>query len=178
MTELGYPNGIYQCIFYTALFLHPIHIYVGFSCEMNSCAFMGVALYATSLNYWRNPVMSSYRRTVDAFIAKSSIAYHIYLSFYTRNWFLTTLPFLTGTSLYFVSFYLYDKKYVKCAAFCHCLLHLLVSIGASLTYKDYYSQAAINNLNQSICHMRLQNGDGALLFGTINRKLGLLGREN
>jgi len=140
--------------------------------------FHGCGIICNIFESLENPVMSSYRRTVDAFIAKSSIVYHIYLSFYTRNWFLTTLPFLTGTGLYFVSFYLYDKKYVKGAAFCHCLLHLFVSIGASLTYKDYYSQAVINNLNQSICHMRLQNGYGAFFFCPINRKLGLLGREN
>ena len=140
MAELAYPPGIYKSIFYTALFLHPTHIYAGFYYEMNEGALMGVALYATSLNYWRHPVMSSRRRTIDTVVAKSSIAYHIYLSFYTTNRWLTTLPFLTGCGLYFASFYLYEKKYVKSAAVCHCLLHALVSIGASLTYKDYYSR--------------------------------------
>ena len=138
MAELAYPPGIYQSIFYTALFLHPTHIYAGFYYEMNEGALMGVALYATSLNYWRHPVMSSHRRTIDTVVAKSSIAYHIYLSFYTTNQWLTTLPFLTGCGLYFASFYLHEKKYVKSAAVCHCLLHALVSIGASMLYKDYY----------------------------------------
>ena len=149
MAELGYPSGIHEYIFYTALFIHPTHIYCGFLLGMNLCAIMGVTLYATSLNYWRNPVMSSYRRTVDTIVAKSSIAYHIYLSVYTTNRFLTTLPFLTGSGLYLVSFYLYKKKNVKSAAFCHCLLHTLVSVGASFTYKDYYLQARnieFNNL--------------------------------
>ena len=138
MAELAYPDGTYQSIFYTALFLHPTHIYAGFYYEMNEGALMGVALYATSLNYWRHPVMSSRRRTIDTVVAKSSIAYHIYLSFYTTNQWLTTLPFLTGCGLYFASFYLHEKKYVKSAAVCHCLLHALVSIGASMLYKDYY----------------------------------------
>jgi hypothetical protein len=40
---------------------------------------------------------------------------------------------------------LYQKKYVKSAAFCHCLLHVLVSIGASLTYKDYYDARAVTH---------------------------------
>ena len=150
MAELGYPSGIHEYIFYTALFLHPTHIYCGFSLGMNLCAIMGVTLYATSLNYWRNPVMSSYRRTVDTIVAKSSIAYHIYLSFYTTNRFLTTLPFLTGSSLYLVSFYLYKKKNVKSAAFCHCLLHALVRVGASFTYKDYYLQARNIEFNNNL----------------------------
>jgi hypothetical protein len=140
MTELGYPSGIYQSIFYTALFIHPIHIWVGFSCGMTSCALMGVALLATSLNYWRYPVICSRRRTIDMVVAKSSIAYHLYLSLYATNRVLTTLPILTGSGLYVASFYLYEKKYVNSAAVCHCLLHALVSIGASMTYKDYYSR--------------------------------------
>ena len=140
MAELGYPSGIYQSIFYTALFIHPTHIWVGFSCGMTSCALMGVALLATSLNYWRYPVICSRRRTIDMVVAKSSIAYHIYLSLYTTNRMHTTLPFLTGSGLYFASFHLYEKKYVKSAAVCHCLLHALVSLGASMTYKDYYSR--------------------------------------
>ena len=37
-------------------------------------------------------------------------------------------------------FMMNKKKYVKSAALCHCLLHILVSIGASLTYRDYYLQ--------------------------------------
>jgi hypothetical protein len=106
MAELAYPHGIYQSIFYTALFLHPTHIYVGFACGMTSCALMGVALYATSLNYWRHPVMSSRRRTIDTVVAKTSIAYHIYLSVYTTNRGVTTLPLLTGSGLYVASFYL------------------------------------------------------------------------
>ena len=109
-----------------------------FSCGMTSCALMGVALLATSLNYWRYPVICSRRRTIDAVVAKSSIAYHIYLSLYTTNRMHTTLPFLTGSGLYVASFYLYKKKYVKSAAVCHCLLHALVSLGASMLYKDYY----------------------------------------
>ena len=127
-------------------FLHrfvPSSNYAGFYYEMNEGALMGVALYATSLNYWRHPVMSSRRRTIDTVVAKSSIIYHIYLSFYTTNRGLTTLPFLTGCGLYFASFYLYEKKYVKSAAVCHCLLHALVSIGASMLYKDHYSRKCI-----------------------------------
>ena len=138
LVGLGYPEGVYQVIFYTALFLHPTHIYVGFSCGMTLCALMGVALYATSLNYWRYPLICSHRRTIDTLVAKSSILYHIYLSFYTTNLLFTTLPLLTGSSLYFASFYLYEKKFIKSAAFCHCLLHGLVSIGASATYRDFY----------------------------------------
>ena len=84
--------------------------------------------------------MNSYRRTIDMIVAKSSIAYHLYSSLYTSNKLITTLPISAGSGLYFLSLYLDKKKYVKSAALCHCLLHILVSIGASLTYRDYYLQ--------------------------------------
>lgn len=140
MSELGYPDGIYQYIFNTALFLHPTHIHAGFYYGMNTCGLMGLALYTTSLNYWRYPLINSYRRTIDMIVAKSSISYHLYLSLYTTNRWITTLPISFGSCLYFLSLYLDKNKYVKSAAFCHCLLHLLVSVGASLTYRDYYLQ--------------------------------------
>ncbi len=137
---LGYPDGVYQYIFNTALFFQPTHIYTGFYYGMNKCGLMGIALYVTSLNYWRYPLLNSTRRTVDMIVAKSSIAYHLYLSLYTSNKLITTLPMSIGSGLYFISLYLEKKKYVKTAACCHCLLHILVSIGASLTYRDYYLQ--------------------------------------
>lgn len=144
MAELGYPSGIHEYIFYTALFLHPTHIYCGFSLGMNLCAIMGLTLYATSLNYWRNPVMSSYRRTVDTIVAKTSIAYHIYLSFYTTNRFLTTLPLTTGSGLYLVSFYLY-KKMLKVQHFATaCFMHWSALVHLSHTKIIIYRRAILN----------------------------------
>ena len=136
--ELAYPSGLYQCIFYTALFLHPIHIYAGFYYEMNEGGLMGVALCATSLNYWRFPDMRSYRRTIDMVVAKTTIAHHLYLSFYTANRLYTTLPFLLGIGFYLLSLRLYANKHVKTAALCHCLLHTVVGAAATSLYKDYY----------------------------------------
>lgn len=74
-------------------------------------------------------------------VAKSTIAYHLYLSLYTTNRYLTTLPISVETGLYFASIVLEKKKkYIKTAAIMHCLLHILVSIGASFTYRDYFLQ--------------------------------------
>jgi hypothetical protein len=115
--ELGYPSGLYQCIFYTALLLHPTHIYAGFYYEMNEGGFMGVALYATSLNYWRFPVMKSYRRTIDMVVANTTIARHLYLSVYTPNRMHTTLPFLLGIGFYLLSFICMKKNTLKLQQF-------------------------------------------------------------
>ncbi len=136
--ELGYPDGIYQNIFITTLFVHPIHIFAGFYYDMPLCGIMGITLYGTSLNYWKYPRMGSKRRTIDMIVAKSSILYHLYLSLYTSNKLLTFIPIFFGSSFYFCSIYLHKKSYIKYAATLHCLLHLFVSIGACFTYRDYY----------------------------------------
>ena len=153
--HLTYPDGIYQYIFKITLLIHPTHIYTGFYYKMNICGLMGLLLFATSLNYWRDPLVNSTRRTVDMVVAKSSIAYHLWLSLYTYNKLITTLPISVGSCLYFFSFYLNDKKYVKSAALCHCLLHTFVSIGASLTYRDYYLQKNMNVSDENISHFYL-----------------------
>jgi hypothetical protein len=136
--ELAYPDGIYQYMFTVMLFIHPNPIYAGFYYGMYKCGIMGIVLCATSLNYWRYPLMNSTRRTVDMVVAKSAFVYHIYLSLYTPNKFITTLPIVLGASMYFISLYLEKKKFIKTAALCHCLIHLIASAGASLTYREYY----------------------------------------
>lgn len=120
--------------------MHPTHIFSGFYYRMPKCGLMGIALYTTSLNYWKYPLMDSLWRKIDMAVAKSTIAYHFYLSLSTSNKLLTTLPISVGSGLYFVSLYLEKKNYIKSAALCHCLLHVLVSVGASFTYRDYYLQ--------------------------------------
>ncbi len=137
---LGYPNGIYQYIYNIALVLHPFHIYYAFHYKMPECGIFGLILYGTSLNYWRYPRIGSWRRSLDMVVAKSAIAYHLYLSLFTSNKLITTLPIEIGSSLYFISYHLHKKHYHKIAAGMHCILHALVSFGAIFTYSDLYNQ--------------------------------------
>ena len=140
--SLSMPEGIYQYIFTTALLLHPTHIYAGFYYGMKRCGIMGLALYATSLNYWRYPLIKSMRRKVDMIVAHSTIAYHLYLSLYATNKLQTMVPLFVGSSMYGCSLFFSKKMWHKTSAFCHWLLHVLVSVGATLTYRDYYLHGA------------------------------------
>ena len=136
---LGYPDGIYQYIF-KMCFLHPINIYAGFYYGNFIGGAMGVALFGSSLNYWRHPLIDSYRRTVDMAIAFISVPYHIYLSTKTTNRLLCTGPLVFGSVMYPVSKVFYRYKYFGYGAACHCLLHLSVIAGATLTYRDLANQ--------------------------------------
>ena len=89
---LGYPDGIYQYIF-KMCFLHPINIYAGFYYGNFIGGAMGLALFGSSLNYWRHPLIDSYRRTVDMVVVFIVVPYHIYLS---TNRLLCTGPLVFG----------------------------------------------------------------------------------
>jgi hypothetical protein len=138
--ELAFPSGIYQYV-HTMCYIHPIHIILGFYYEMYLCGVMGFALFFTSFNYWRNPVIPSIRRNVDMFAAFTIVPYHYYLSLYTSNKLLCTGMGTTGIILYPVSLFLqHNYNYIKAAAFCHSLMHMCVSLSACFIYQDYYEQ--------------------------------------
>jgi hypothetical protein len=111
---------------------------------------MGIALMATSLNYWRRPDMASYRKTMDMIVAKGSILYHVWLSTYTKNTYLTTLPMVFGILCYGCSLYLYDKGEYEMASNLHVALHVLVSMGASMTYMELSNIGGVENTGLSL----------------------------
>jgi len=133
--ELGYPDGLYQYI-YKMCFLHPINICAGFYYGNPIGGAMGLALFGTSLNYWRYPLVKSYRRTIDMVVAFISVPYHIYLSSKTTNKLLCMGPLIFGSAMYPVSILLTKYNYTGTGALCHCLLHLSVIAGVSFTYRD------------------------------------------
>jgi hypothetical protein len=135
--ELAYPDGIYQYIL-NMCFFHPINIIAAFYYGNPICGTMGIVLSITSVNYWRNPLMNSTRRYIDMVVAFIAVPYHIYLSLFTTNKLLCAVPIISGALAYPFSIWLEQKKYIKTAAFFHCVLHGLVIFGATMTYRDYY----------------------------------------
>jgi hypothetical protein len=132
---LAYPDGLYQYVFATSFFQLQ-HIYFAMRYGQRGCALMGVSLFGTSLVYWYNPLLNSWRRVIDMWTAHSTIAYHAYLAVTA-----TTEPMLCGSliavgaSMYPLSTLLMRRGWgVGCGVACHCLLHVIVSIGASTTY--------------------------------------------
>jgi hypothetical protein len=132
---LTYPDGLYQYILATCA-IHPQHIYFGYKYGKYHCAAMGVGLLGTSVCYWYYPLTNGWRRTIDMCVAHSTVAYHAYLAVtQTSNPLLCGSLVLSGASMYPLSIWLVNKGYGQgWGVFCHCMLHVLVSIGASVTY--------------------------------------------
>jgi len=133
---LAYPKGIYNWIF-NVCFIHIIYILFAFYNELYLCGFLGIALFTTSLNYWKYPILNSYRRYIDIIVAIIAISYHYYLSIIKNNLFATLIMSL-GILMYPLNHYLYNNNYIKQSVVCHCLLHILNSLGACYIYKYYY----------------------------------------
>ncbi len=133
---LGFPEGLYEYVYYTSFF-QLTHIYTGVKYKKYHCAFMGIMLLGTSLNYWRYPLLKSTRRTIDMIVAQSTIAYHGYLALFCTNTPLLCSTFIgTGSLMYPISLFASSRGYINTGVLCHCLVHILVSMGASITYAN------------------------------------------
>lgn len=137
---LSYPDGLYQYVLAMCV-IHPTNIWSAYyystpssPCGRWGCTIMGLTLFGTSVNFWRYPQINSWRRKLDMWVAHPIVGWHIYLSI-----FRTTRPLLcgslmvSGALMYPLSLYVNQKL----GALCHCLLHLLVSFGASTTYAHF-----------------------------------------
>ena len=135
--ELSYPDGLYQKILKMCA-LHPINIIAGFYYGNKIGGTMGILLMASSINFWRNPLLKSRRRFADMAIAFISVPYHVYLSLFTENKLLSAGTMICGSLMYPISLWFHKNNYIKYAAYSHCLLHGLVITGATLTYRDRF----------------------------------------
>jgi len=134
--DLAYPDGVYQYIYYTC-FLHPICISAAFYYGNITAGILSIILSSTSFMYWYRPLMNSYIRYIDITTACFVVLYHLYISLYTKKKMICTGLILFGMSMYPFSIYLFKLNKIKSAAICHCLIHILCSLGALLTYYNY-----------------------------------------
>jgi hypothetical protein len=141
--ELGYPDGIYQKVFKICC-IHPIGVLAGVYYSSSIATILATVLATmlslSSINYWRNPLVSSIRRTIDMIVAFTAISYHIYLSLSTTNKILCLGLILLGAMMYPISLAINHCGYHQIGYIFHCLIHVFVMIGAIFTYRDYYNR--------------------------------------
>jgi hypothetical protein len=148
--ELGYPDGIYQKVFKICC-IHPIGVLAGVYYSSSIATILATVLATmlslSSINYWRNPLVSSIRRTIDMIVAFTAISYHIYLSLSTTNKILCLGLILLGAMMYPISLVINHCGYHQIGYIFHCLIHVFVMIGAIFTYRDYYIRKKNAELN-------------------------------
>ena len=135
--ELGYPDGIYQKLF-KVCYIHPIGIFAGIYYGSPLATILSIMLSLTSINYWRYPLITSIRRTIDMIVAFTAISYHIYLSLSTENKILCMGLLILGAMMYPISLVINTYGYHQIGYIFHCFIHIFVLMGAIFTYRDYY----------------------------------------
>ena len=135
--ELGYPDGLYQKLF-KVCYIHPIGIFAGIYYGSPLATILSIMLSLTSINYWRYPLITSIRRTIDMIVAFTAISYHIYLSLSTENKILCMGLLILGAMMYPISLVINTYGYHQIGYIFHCFIHIFVLMGAVFTYRDYY----------------------------------------
>lgn len=95
------------------------------------------AIFLTSLNHWRRPILCSYRRYLDITVVRIGTAYHNYLVYNAQYAIIYYIIVSIGILSYIISCHFYDKKdYWKCTYF-HIILHLMANLGTIVVYSGY-----------------------------------------
>lgn len=105
---------------------HPDTVYI---------AIVPAAVFTTSLNYWRDPLRDSWRRTIDIYVVYSGIgAICLYAYYYLDNTKSVTHKhaffylILTSFMCYIVSEYYLKRNKIWTATYAHACIHIIANI--------------------------------------------------
>jgi hypothetical protein len=104
-------------------------------------AFIPGGVFLTSINYWREPAVSSWRRTLDVGYVNLALFYQLYKVYITNAEHAKEYYFFTGIAglCYPIGVYYYNKKkYWKHIIF-HGGLHIFANIANFILYSGYIS---------------------------------------
>ena len=99
-----------------------------------------IAIVLTSINYWRDPKISSWRRYVDILVVNGGICYTIFRSIKCTNQILFLTFLSVGIVLYALSKYFNNIKNYDLSVDCHMGLHIIINMGYMILYNAYLTQ--------------------------------------
>jgi hypothetical protein len=112
----------------SCFFLYPI--YYGLSCQIYGHSLLLLACWLVSINYWRNPIVST-RRNIDIVVCNSTLLLYIVDSFrYVRNPIYVIVGFpniVLSLYVFHISTIIFDKQQNHWWKY-HVLFHFLCSI--------------------------------------------------
>ena len=98
------------------------------------CAALNLAVLATSVNHWRNPIANSNRQLLDLFTVRLAVFLHLLEARRLKKENPYRKVVLLSLILYIFSNYLYFKKHVWPSVFFHALMHITGVTGNCLLY--------------------------------------------
>jgi hypothetical protein len=98
-------------------------------------------VFITSINYWRDPVYSSWRRKVDINYIAIALTYQsvrAYTAEYARIYYWTML---LGIAFYPLSYHYYYKQLYWKSTYCHSMVHIIANIANIILYSGYIMES-------------------------------------
>ena len=95
-------------------------------------AFVPACVLCTSLNYWRNPVRTSWRRTIDMSAVLISLCYQTRLAYNMPDALYRDLYFnciATSSALYALGYLFMALNMPRTAAYAHAGIHVVANMG-------------------------------------------------
>jgi hypothetical protein len=102
-------------------------------------AFVPGGVFLTSINYWREPAVSSWRRTLDVGYVNMALIYQLYKVYITNAQYSKEYYFFTGIAsvCYQIGMYYYKKKKYWKHIIYHSGLHIFANIANFILYSGY-----------------------------------------
>jgi hypothetical protein len=100
---------------------------------------VGIGLFLTSINYWKNPIYDSWQRKLDVNYVKFTLIYYFYRSLYSKYFITYNTIILFSMLFYLLSNYLYNKKLYWYSTYSHSILHLGTSCAGIILFSDLFS---------------------------------------
>jgi len=139
-------HGYFMCVMSTCCLIAGIHCYrTGFY----ALSISPLMTYASSINYWRNPVYGI-RRNIDICFVTSSLALHSTISLQIDNMRLHYL-YLTPmvTILYCISWLFYKYEHYWCATIAHGWIHIIANTMNVMFYNGLSKAYLLQNSTDS-----------------------------
>jgi hypothetical protein len=132
-----YPDKkYYEPLFYSSLLTLIPGIFAIYR-KYYDFAFIQIAIVLTSINYWRDPIVISWRRYTDIILVFSGIAYTIIRSIKGTNQILYLIFLITGIILFILSWHFLFIKNYELSSDCHMALHIIINIGYMVLYNGF-----------------------------------------
>lgn len=94
-------------------------------------------VFITSINYWRDPVYSSWRRKVDINYIAVALTYQsirAYTAEYAQIYYLTMIFAIT---FYPISYHYYYRQLYWKSTYCHSMVHVIANIANIILYSGF-----------------------------------------
>ncbi len=133
--SLPLPNAYF--IWYCAWLSIPSAIYAYNHPATAHYTTVPAAVFITSLNYWRNPLRDSWRRTLDIAVVFSGASYQSYYAFQTTSsstFTVYSILIAISTACYMISNYLLTRGKIWPGTYAHASIHLFANIANIVLY--------------------------------------------